>query len=51
MEISFAIFLILSIAVKDWAKPPLDHVDPYYLGIRFVSFLMVKFVVEIELFC
>jgi hypothetical protein len=21
-------------AVKDWAKTPLDHVDPYHLGIR-----------------
>jgi hypothetical protein len=27
------------IAVKDWAKPPSDHVDPYHLGIRFVGFL------------
>jgi hypothetical protein len=25
--------------VKDWAKPPSDHVDPYYLGIRFVGFI------------
>jgi hypothetical protein len=31
--------LILSITVKEWAKPPLDHVDPYHLGIRFVGFL------------
>jgi hypothetical protein len=36
------------IAVKDWAKPPLVHVDPYHLGIRFVGFIMVKFVVEID---
>jgi hypothetical protein len=27
------------IAVKDSAKPPSDHVDPYHLGIRFVGFL------------
>jgi hypothetical protein len=27
------------IAVKDWAKPPSDHADPYHLGIRFVGFL------------
>lgn len=25
--------------MKDWAKTPLDHVDPYHLGIRFVGFL------------
>jgi hypothetical protein len=31
--------LSLLIAVKDWAKNPLDHVDPYHLGIRFVGFL------------
>jgi hypothetical protein len=37
------------IAVKDWAKPPLDHVDPYHLGIRFVGFLTAKFIVEIDL--
>jgi hypothetical protein len=36
------------IAVKDWAKPPLDHVDPYHLGIRFVGFITAKFVVEID---
>jgi hypothetical protein len=29
-------------AVKDWAKTPLDHVDPYHLGIRFVGFLTVN---------
>jgi hypothetical protein len=45
---SFAILLILSITVKDWAKPPLDHIDPYHLGIRFVGFLTAKFVVEIN---
>jgi hypothetical protein len=43
IEFSFAILLILSIAVKDWAKPPLDHVDPYHLGIRFVGFLTAIF--------
>jgi hypothetical protein len=37
------------IAVKDWAKPPSDHVDPYHLGIRFVGFLTAEFVVEIDL--
>jgi hypothetical protein len=37
------------IAVKDWAKPSLDHVDPYHLGIRFVGFLTAKFIVEIDL--
>jgi hypothetical protein len=31
------------IAVKDWAKPPSDHVDPYHLGIRFVGFLTAIF--------
>jgi hypothetical protein len=25
--------------VKDWAKPPSDHVDLYHLGIRFVGFI------------
>jgi hypothetical protein len=29
--------------MKDWAKPPLDHVDPYHLGIRFVGFLTAIF--------
>jgi hypothetical protein len=46
IEFSFAILLILSIAVKDWAKPPLDHVDPYHLGIRFVGFIMVNFLLR-----
>jgi hypothetical protein len=31
--------LLCLIAVKDWAKPPLGHVDPYHLGIRFVGFI------------
>jgi hypothetical protein len=48
IEFSFAILLILSIAVKDWAKPPLDHVDLYHLGIRFVGFLTMKFIVKIN---
>jgi hypothetical protein len=39
------------IAVKDWAKPPSDHVDPYHLGIRYAGFIMAEFVVEIDLFC
>jgi hypothetical protein len=30
IKFSFAILLILSITVKDWAKPPLDHVDPHH---------------------
>jgi hypothetical protein len=30
IEFSFAILLFLSIAVKDWAKPPSDHIDPYH---------------------
>jgi hypothetical protein len=30
IEFSFAILLILSIAVKDWAKPSLNHVDPHH---------------------
>jgi hypothetical protein len=34
--------------VKDWDKPPLDHVDPYHLGIRFIWFLTAEFVVEID---
>jgi hypothetical protein len=34
--------------VKDWAKPPSDHVDPYHLGIRFVGFLTAKFDIEID---
>jgi hypothetical protein len=38
------------IAVKDWAKPPSDHVDPYHLGIR-ARFITAEFVVEIDLFC
>jgi hypothetical protein len=42
IEFSFAILLILSIIMKDWAKPPLDHVDLYHLGIRFVGFIMVN---------
>jgi hypothetical protein len=50
IEFSFAILLFLSIAVKDWAKPPSDHVDPYHLGIRFVGFLTAEFVVEIAWF-
>ncbi len=29
--------------MKDWAKPPSDHVDPYHLGIRFVGFLTTNF--------
>jgi hypothetical protein len=33
------ILLFRLIAVKDWAKPPSDHVNPYHLGIRFVGFL------------
>jgi hypothetical protein len=47
------------IAVKDWAKPPLDHVDPYHLGIRFVGFLtavlaeiyLLKFALLLEATC
>jgi hypothetical protein len=47
------------IAVKDWAKPPSDHVDPYHLGIRFVGFLMavlaeiylLKFALLLEAIC
>jgi hypothetical protein len=38
------------IAVKDWAKPPSDHIDPYHLGIRFVGFITAEFFVEIDLF-
>jgi hypothetical protein len=34
--------------MKDWVKPPLNHVDPYHLGIRFIGFLTVKFIVEID---
>jgi hypothetical protein len=30
IEFSFAILLFLSIAVKDCANPPSDHVDPYH---------------------
>jgi hypothetical protein len=30
------------------ALTPLDHIDPYHLGIRFIGFLTAKFVVEIE---
>ena len=45
----FVILLLFLIAVKDWAKTLLDHVDPYHLGIRFVGFLTAKFVVEISL--
>jgi hypothetical protein len=36
------------IAMKDWAKPPSDHVDLYHLGIRFVGFITAEFVVEID---
>jgi hypothetical protein len=43
--------VVCLIAVKDWAKPPSDHVDPYHLGIRFVGFITAEFVVEIDLFC
>jgi hypothetical protein len=47
------------IIVKDWAKPPSDHVDPYHLGIRFVGFLTVvlveiyllKFALLLEAIC
>jgi hypothetical protein len=35
--------------MKDWAKPPSDHADPYHLGIRFVGFLMAKFIVNINI--
>jgi hypothetical protein len=38
--------LLCLIAVKDWAKPPSDHADPYHLGIRFVGFITAEFVVE-----
>jgi hypothetical protein len=48
IEFSSAILLLCLIAVKDWAKPLSDHVDPYHLGIRFVGFLTAKFVVEID---
>jgi hypothetical protein len=34
--------------VKDWAKPPLDHVDPYHLDIRFVGFITAIFFVKID---
>jgi hypothetical protein len=33
--------------VKDWAKPLLDHVDPYHLGIRFVGFLTAIFLLRL----
>jgi hypothetical protein len=47
------------IAVKDWAKAPSDHVDPYHLGIRFVGFLtavlaeiyLLKFALLLEAIC
>jgi hypothetical protein len=37
------------IAVKDWAKPPSDHIDPYHLGIRFVGFLTVNLFLSFSL--
>jgi hypothetical protein len=45
--------------VKDWAKPPSDHVDPYHLGIRFVGSLtavlaeiyLLKFALLLEAIC
>jgi hypothetical protein len=51
--------LLCLIAVKDWAKPPSDHVDPYHLGIRFVGFLtavlteisLLKFALLLEAIC
>jgi hypothetical protein len=37
------------IAVKDWAKPPSDHVDPYHLGIRFVGFITANLLLRLDL--
>ena len=51
--------LFVLIAVKDWAKTLLDHVDPYHLGIRAVGFitaisfreLSVEFVDLLKKYC
>jgi hypothetical protein len=51
IEFSCCYLAVRLIAVKDWAKTPSDHVDPYHLGIRFVGFLTAKFVDEIDLLC
>jgi hypothetical protein len=40
IEFSCCYLAVRLIAVKDWAKTPSDHVDPYHLGIRFVGFFM-----------
>jgi hypothetical protein len=39
IKFSYCYLAVRLIAMKDWAKPPLDHADPYHLGIRFVGFL------------
>jgi hypothetical protein len=37
------------IAVKDWAKPPSDHVDPYHLGIRLLGCSRQEFSVDLRI--
>jgi hypothetical protein len=40
--LKFNSLVVRLIAVKDWAKTPLNHVDLYHLGMRFIGFLTVN---------